>query len=297
MQNRKVVMYLKSTGHEVDGERKFIPDYADNRITEIMAIEIINGKKGDYYHSYVNTEGWSIDKKAQKELGERRLEKISQASTLAEMGENLMHFIDQDHDGNTEVIVHNASYFQRLFDYSMDGVELDWNPNAASEDDTDADTFVSETEFSSDVSQASFDDSEENGLIIDEDESLSSTEVLEKHKWATIFDYCKLVDVTALAREVQPVKPSESGLVALCNRYGVNTSNRDAYSAKKDCELLVDLYLNIQQAKMELARKEQVKNTKPKQHFFFKDSPVVSRKDEDLVKETVLENTSLRHSS
>lgn len=290
MQNRKIVMYLKSTGHEVDGERKFIPDYADNRITEIMAIEIVNGKRGDHYHCYVNTEGWSIDKKAQKELGPKRVEKINSALTLAEMSEGLMNFIDPNHDGSTEVIVHNPSYFQRLFDFSMDGVELDWNPNA----DSDTDTLTSETEISSDASEASLSDSDENELIIDES---PSSEACEQYKWATICDYCKLVDITALARDVQPVKPAESSLVALCNKYGVDTSRRDAYSAKKDCELVFDLYLHIQQAQMEKARKEQVKNRKPNLHIFFKDSPEVIRKEAQVDSGNVLERAPLRHSS
>lgn len=226
MQNRRqVVLFLKATGHEEDGLITYKPEYADNRITEIECLEIINGQPCEQFHAFVNTESWKVREEAQRKLGVKKLEKIEKADFFADIAADLMEFIDPQHkgeDNDTDVIVHNASYVQRLFDYAMHEVDSDWT---------------------------------------------------------TLCAHCNLVDVTALARKMHSVPPNQSSLNALCQRYGVDTSNRDCYSAKKDGELLMRLYLAVDAAQ---------KAPKVKQTLFGGKANVVADKVEEA--------QALRHS-
>lgn len=270
MKGRQVVLYLKATGHkEASGTITFKPEYSDNRITEIEAIELLNDQLGEYrYHSFVNTEGQAISAKAQKELGKYRVEKIEDAPTFKEIAPGLMEFIDLNKDGKTPVIVHNATYFQRMFDFAMADMELDWFPKVEEEDDslenseyaTDSDdnSELADTEFSTDS------DCPTDSEYSTDSEYDSEKEEEEKKKtypWTSLFNYCNVVDVGQLANK-QGRAPR--GFADLCEHFGVDTSDRDPYSAKKDGMLLAKLVIAINAA----AQQKQAK------HTIFGDTPV-----------------------
>jgi len=54
-------------------------------------------------------------------------------------------------------------------------------------------------------------------------------------------DYCSVVDTLTMARKMHPGQ--RNNLDALCQRYGVDNSQRDLHGALLDAEILADVYL------------------------------------------------------
>ena len=54
-------------------------------------------------------------------------------------------------------------------------------------------------------------------------------------------DYCRITDTLAMAREIHPGQ--RNSLDALCQRYGIDNSNRTLHGALLDAEILLDVYL------------------------------------------------------
>ena len=60
-------------------------------------------------------------------------------------------------------------------------------------------------------------------------------------EWGKLEDYCRITDTLALAREMHPGQ--RNSLDALCQRYGIDNSNRTLHGALLDAEILLDVYL------------------------------------------------------
>jgi DNA polymerase-3 subunit epsilon len=56
-----------------------------------------------------------------------------------------------------------------------------------------------------------------------------------------ITEFCEVTDTLALARQLHPGQ--KNSLDALCNRYGVDNSQRDLHGALLDAEILADVFL------------------------------------------------------
>ena len=54
-------------------------------------------------------------------------------------------------------------------------------------------------------------------------------------------DYCRITDTLEMAREMHPGQ--RNSLDALCQRYGIDNSNRTLHGALLDAEILLDVYL------------------------------------------------------
>lgn len=59
--------------------------------------------------------------------------------------------------------------------------------------------------------------------------------------YATMTEYCSVLDTLALARKKHPGQ--KNNLDALCKRYEVDNSQRELHGALKDAEILADVYL------------------------------------------------------
>lgn len=60
-------------------------------------------------------------------------------------------------------------------------------------------------------------------------------------EWGRLEDYCRITDTLEMARDLHPGQ--KNSLDALCQRYGIDNSNRTLHGALLDAEILVDVYL------------------------------------------------------
>lgn len=60
-------------------------------------------------------------------------------------------------------------------------------------------------------------------------------------EWGGLQGYCSITDTLEMARELHPGQ--KNSLDALCQRYGVDNSNRTLHGALLDADLLLDVYL------------------------------------------------------
>jgi DNA polymerase III subunit epsilon len=61
--------------------------------------------------------------------------------------------------------------------------------------------------------------------------------------YVALEDYCKVIDTLVMARRKHPGQ--RNNLDALCQRYGVDNSQRDLHGALLDAEILADVYLTM----------------------------------------------------
>lgn len=59
--------------------------------------------------------------------------------------------------------------------------------------------------------------------------------------WGTVAERCSVIDTLAMARQLHPGR--RNNLDALCERYGVDNTQRDLHGALLDAEILADVYL------------------------------------------------------
>lgn len=60
-------------------------------------------------------------------------------------------------------------------------------------------------------------------------------------EWGKLEDYCTVIDTLVMARERHPGQ--KNSLNALCQRYGVDNSQREQHGALLDARILADVYL------------------------------------------------------
>ena len=60
-------------------------------------------------------------------------------------------------------------------------------------------------------------------------------------EWGRLEDYCRVTDTLEMARDLHPGQ--KNSLDALCQRYGIDNSNRTLHGALLDAEILLDVYL------------------------------------------------------
>ena len=62
-------------------------------------------------------------------------------------------------------------------------------------------------------------------------------------EWGRLEDYCSITDTLEMAREMHPGQ--RNSLDALCQRYGIDNSQRSLHGALLDAEILLDVFLAL----------------------------------------------------
>lgn len=69
--------------------------------------------------------------------------------------------------------------------------------------------------------------------------------------WGAVAARCRIIDTLVMARQLHPGR--RNNLDALCERYGVDNTQRDLHGALLDAEILADVYLAMTSGQTDLA--------------------------------------------